>query len=439
MDFLDKLVLPQSSEHIQLLHYMMMLVLFLYIPFSGMLMGGLSLSLYFKRKARSTGNSFYLRLSSEVIRTMTVKKTAGVILAMLPPFVLTFISAQILHQLKIAATGYLFFGALLGIPAVILVYIYRYSLEFKGLFKSIEGNEEVNSYFESASDLNRFAGPWGMFMMVSSTYFVISGLSLGIYSNEWEASKNLLHIFASGSFFIKWLYLFTFGFSITAIVLLFKFFYWDGGLKDESAEYKDFARETFSKIAMLSAFVLPLLILIHTVQIPAVALSKPTLVYSALAVLLLFGLFHAVYEIVKKKNMNATSWALLFIVFSAVALILGDQSAFKQSTKLNSIALSAQYDSTMKQLLAASGAAEISGEAIFTQKCQACHKWDVKLVGPPYKETLPKYEGKMDELVNFINNPVKKNPAFPPMPAQGLKPKEAKAVAKYIMETYKTK
>ena len=93
----------------------------------------------------------------------------------------------------------------------------------------------------------------------------------------------------------------------------------------------------------------------------------------------------------------------------------------------------------MKQLLAASGGAEISGEAIFQQKCQACHKWDVKLVGPPYKETLPKYEGKLDELVNFINNPVKKNPAYPPMPAQGLKPKEAKAVAKYIMESYKTK
>ncbi|MBN8546648.1 MAG: c-type cytochrome [Ignavibacteria bacterium] len=439
MDFLDKLVLPQSLEHIQLLHYMMMLVLFLYIPFTGMLMGGLSLSLFFKRKAKSTGNPFYLRLSSEVIRTVTVKKTAGVILAMLPPFVLTFIGAQILHQLKIAATGYLFFGALLGVPAVILVYIYRYSLEFKGLFKSMEGNKEVDSYFESASDLNRFTGPWGMFMMISSTYFVIAGISLGIYSNEWEASKNLLHIFASGSFFIKWLYLFAFGFAVTSIVLLFRFFYWDGGIKDESGEYKEFAREKFSKIAMLSAFVLPLLILIHTVQIPASSLSKTTLMYSAIAALLLFGLFHSIYEIVKKKNMNATSWALLFVVFSAVALILGDQSAFKQSTKMNSIALSDQYDSTMKQMLAATGAAEISGEAIFQQKCQACHKWDVKLVGPPYKETLPKYEGKLNELYNFIGNPVKVNPAYPPMPAQGLKPKEVKAVAKYIMENYKTK
>ncbi|GJQ33605.1 MAG: hypothetical protein HBSAPP04_24440 [Ignavibacteriaceae bacterium] len=439
MEFLDKLVLPQSLEHIQLLHYMMMLVLFLYIPFTGLLMGSISLSLWFKRKARVTGNPLYLKLSSDIIRTATFKKTAGFILAMLPPFVLTFIVAQILHQLKIASVGYLFFGSLLGVAAVILVYIYRYSLEFKGLFGKMEGVGEVESYFESAKDLNRFSGPWALFMMISSTYFVIAGVALGIYANEWEASKNLLLIFLSGSFFIKWLYVFAFGFAVTAAVMLFRFFYWEGGIKDESEEYKELARDTFTKVAMYSAYSLPLLILIHTIQIPATSMSRTTLLYSAFAAVLVFGLFHAIYEIAKKKNSNATSWALLFLVFSAMALIIGDQTAFKQSTKLNSIKLGAEYDSTMKQMLAAAGGAEISGEAIFQQKCQACHKWDVKLVGPPYKETLPAYEGKIDELVNFINNPVKKNPAYPPMPAQGLKPKEAKAVAKYIMENYKTK
>ncbi len=97
MEFLDKLVLPQSLEHIQLLHYMMTLVLFLYIPFTGLLMGSISLSLWYKRKARLTGDPLYLELSSDIIRTATFKKTAGFILAMMPPFVLTFIAAQILH------------------------------------------------------------------------------------------------------------------------------------------------------------------------------------------------------------------------------------------------------------------------------------------------------------------------------------------------------
>jgi len=50
---------------------------------------------------------------------------------------------------------------------------------------------------------------------------------------------------------------------------------------------------------------------------------------------------------------------------------------------------------------------------------------------------LPKYEGKTDELVKFIMNPTQKNPGYPPMPAQGLKPAEARAIADYIMENYK--
>lgn len=439
MEFLDKIVLPQSSEHIQLLHYMMMLVLFMYIPFIGMLTGGLSLSLYFKRKGRITNDAKYLALSNDIIKLVTVKKTAGILLGIIPPFVLTFIFAQILHQLKIASVGYLFFGALIGLPAIILVYIYRYSLEFKGLLSSANSNDEVISYLNSASNLIKFSGPWGLFMIISSSYFIVSGISLGIYSNEWESSKNLLHIFISGSFFIKWLYLVALGFASTATLMLFRVFYWDGGLTDATDEYREYAREILSKIAMFSALALPLLILIHVVQIPGQSLSRSTLIYAALSALLVFGLYHSIYQVVKYKSLNATSWALLFLLFSTISLIIADQSAFKQSTKLHSILLAADHDSSMKQMLATATGTELTGESIFTQKCQACHKWDVKLVGPPYKETLPKYEGKMDELVNFISNPVKKNPAYPPMPAQGLKPKEVKAVAKYILENYKTK
>jgi cytochrome c len=39
-------------------------------------------------------------------------------------------------------------------------------------------------------------------------------------------------------------------------------------------------------------------------------------------------------------------------------------------------------------------------------------------------------------LVKFILNPVKMNPAFPAMPNQGLNPKEAQAVADYLLEKY---
>mgnify|MGYP005843183245 CR=1 FL=1 len=58
------------------------------------------------------------------------------------------------------------------------------------------------------------------------------------------------------------------------------------------------------------------------------------------------------------------------------------------------------------------------------------------MVGPPYNQVLTKYEGKMDELIGFILNPVKVDPAYPPMPNQGLRRDEAKNIAEYLMQQH---
>jgi cytochrome c len=42
----------------------------------------------------------------------------------------------------------------------------------------------------------------------------------------------------------------------------------------------------------------------------------------------------------------------------------------------------------------------------------------------------------MDALEDFIMNPRPVLPGYPPMPNQGLKPAEVRAVAKYIMDVY---
>jgi cytochrome c len=76
----------------------------------------------------------------------------------------------------------------------------------------------------------------------------------------------------------------------------------------------------------------------------------------------------------------------------------------------------------------------VDPEAIYNTKCIACHKFDVKLVGPPYQETVPKYAGDVKKLAEFIYNPQKINPAFPPMPNQGLKQKEADAMAQWLIK-----
>ncbi len=73
------------------------------------------------------------------------------------------------------------------------------------------------------------------------------------------------------------------------------------------------------------------------------------------------------------------------------------------------------------------------GKKIFAERCSACHKFDTKLVGPPYNDVIPKYVDKPDDLMEFIRKPRKINPDYPPMPNQGLTELEVQSVATYLI------
>lgn len=70
MEFLDKLVLPQSAEHIQLLHYMSMLVLFIFIPFISVVFGGTFLSYFFRNRFKKSGNKLFLRFAKDSVQLL---------------------------------------------------------------------------------------------------------------------------------------------------------------------------------------------------------------------------------------------------------------------------------------------------------------------------------------------------------------------------------
>jgi cytochrome c len=129
----------------------------------------------------------------------------------------------------------------------------------------------------------------------------------------------------------------------------------------------------------------------------------------------------------------AVVFVLIYIVLTFI--ILNDQMSFASAISdqmKQDIAKSEELEKEVKsKTLTTSG---VDADAIFNSKCIACHRFDVKLVGPPYQQTVPKYNGDINALAEFIYNPVKKNPDFPPMPNQGLKKKEAQAMAKWLIE-----
>ena len=109
--------------------------------------------------------------------------------------------------------------------------------------------------------------------------------------------------------------------------------------------------------------------------------------------------------------------------------------AIGNATRGHSARLAYLHDKETELLKSRLGVAApaMTGEDIYNGKCSACHLFDQKKVGPPYSLVLPKYGGDKARLVAFVLNPVKIDPAYPPMPNQGLKPAEADSVVTYLL------
>ncbi|HEY7751318.1 MAG TPA: hypothetical protein VH917_03425, partial [Ignavibacteriaceae bacterium] len=166
MEFLDNFILPQSAEHIHLLHYMLILILFLFIPFVSMLFGGTALSLYYKRKGIKNNDNKSIDFAKHIMEIVTINKSVGFILGVVPLITSILIYAQLLHASSITNLNYLAVSLVLFVFALVLIYSYRYSLSFNKIFKSFDSkqihdknfNSEISKLSEESLKISRKSG-----------------------------------------------------------------------------------------------------------------------------------------------------------------------------------------------------------------------------------------------------------------------------------------
>lgn len=445
MEFFDKVVLPQSAEHIQLLHYLMIIIQFLFIPFLSIVFAGTFLSLKYWKKGLREKNHLYIQLSEDILSIITVNKSFGVVLGILPLIISILIYAQLLHKSGSAAVIILLVTFPLITLGLILVYTFRYSFSFQEIFHSLRSVEKVDQSLKDqivkiergSNSLARKSGIIGFALLVVGSWYYISAISHGVFSEYWQRGNQLSILFSTQSVlgFIQFLIA---AFAVTGGVILFEFFYWEGGKEGKSDEYKNLVTKVFLTITSVSLILLPVVLFINFFLLPKASLSGSVFIYSVIAIGLIFLAYHFLYAISQTSQMKMSGQLFFVIIFAVLAIIIRDQMAMSNSSKYHSAVLAEEYNKYISELKGEStaGLKVRSGEEIYTVICSACHKFDEKLVGPPYNKVLVKYEGKMDQLVAFILNPVKVDPAYPPMPNQGLRRDEAKNVAEYLMEQH---
>ncbi|MBS4033715.1 MAG: c-type cytochrome [Ignavibacterium sp.] len=443
MEFLDNLVLPQSAEHIELLHYMLSLVLILFIPFISIVFGGLVLSLNHKRKGMKNSDSNSLKYAKDVIQFVTVNNGVGVILGIVPLLTAILIFAQLLHTAQVSTVGYLTLSFLFVTVGLIMTYVYRHSFVISQIFSSVAENNisdqnaitEVEKLKFSTQTLAVQNGKWAVLFLFIGIWLFIGAITTAANFSKFDVS-GVLQLLFSYKVLINLLIFISFAFVLTGSAVLFGYLYWKENLLI-TEEYKNFLRTASAKTALYFAVPLPFLIALNLFSIPESFLSGTVFFYGITALLLIFLGWHFIYMILQYKKYNYSAHLFFTIIFAVLALIIKDQVAITNATATHSIVLSTQFDEMLSELRGAGGIAEISGKELYEVRCASCHQFEQKLVGPPHKDVLPKYIGKESQLVAFIRNPVKIDPAYPPMPNPGLKPQEAEAVAKYLMETYK--
>lgn len=443
MEFLNNFVLPQSAEHIELLHYMLLIVLFLFIPFISTVFGGIFLSVIFKNKANKHKDNFYLRLSKDIAEITTVNKSAGFIFGIIPLITAILIYAQLLHNSETTNLNYLGLAFVFIVISLIFIYSYRYSLLLNRIFDSFADKtiidslviEDVNRLGDESKRISQKAGTFGLLFLFLGIWFFVTALTIPSIYSSWDVESFIGGLF-SWKVLSRFIFYIFFGLALAGGMVLFIILEDEKTKHVKDKEYSLFLKQKVLRVTLVSSIFIPLFALISLFGLPQSALTGTVFTYTIISLALLFLGYHFIYLLT--KEMRGTTASLLFftLVFSVAAFIISDQKAMATSTQVHSLILSTEFDKYLAELKGEGKVVSINASEIYQVKCASCHKWDQKLVGPAHLDVLPKYDGKVAQLIAFIRNPVKVDPAYPPMPNPGLKPNEAEAVAKYLLETY---
>jgi cytochrome c len=443
---LDQIIIPPDAHHVELLSVFLIVSLVLFVPFVGMVLGASFFSVIFNFLGERKLHKDYIRFSKDLMDKLTIGRNAGWGLAVVPVLSVTFVYMQLLYGASNLTVGTLVLSAITLIAGLIFIYRYKNTLELESIvdsFKSLirtKSNlteedlpENVKEYEETNIKVNRKNALWGVILLSFSLFFFVSAISVASDPDKW--GMTFMHLFISGDETINYFYYLALSGAVTGGAILFFFFSWQGGIQDMSENYRRFTRRFALSLALISTIVQMVLLMFTFFTLPAVSLSASVFIYSGLALLSILIASNFLYAIIKNKEIKWAAPAFFFMILVVFFTSLREQVVLGNAIKphLQSVVYAKADEVEKEKISKTLGASDVNAEQIYAQKCSACHAFDKKLVGPAHKDVVPKYNGDVKKLADFIYNPVKVDAAYPPMPNQGLKKKEADALAQYLI------
>lgn len=428
MNFFEHLIFPPRAEHLHLAKYFLISISLIFVPFISMLFGATVLSVIFNLRARNEANELWNRFSVDLMQTFGNNFFLGLALGVLPLFTISISYTQLLYGTELKIAQYLMYALIFITVGVVFAYLYK-------------RNIQVNA---PGLPANMITGGIAIVFLLLGFYVFVNSTGIIFDPEKWPHIRSAFPILPSAGIFARFLYFFHFTFALTGAGILFFYLHWMGGKPDISEEYRLFLKKFGSALSLVFTLMLPVLFLWHLRNMPQVASSTLLYELTILSFVVLFVIAYLLYDYLTSNQLKHGVPIFIFFILYLLVINFFDSSAMGRAMFEHNIVLEKQAQAIRSEL--ESRAAEMRpgkvepsielGANIFNTRCIACHRFDQKLVGPAYKDVLPKYENNQAALIEFILNPVKINPDFPPMPNQGLKPAEAEAVARYLMDRY---
>jgi cytochrome c len=443
MDFLDKLVIPQKGANLEFLNYLLVMAKIIFITYSGVLFGSFFMSNYFRLSRKKDQSTIIQRYTESFIDLITSNKTIGFGLGLVPFLSIITLYAHLLNGSGIDVTGYLAIAFVIYLLGMILAYSYKHSVHLQDILKTAHGKEDIEEgdLYHYAGSMNKLASRssfWGIILLFVSLWIFSAAVNLASNQSLWSGSDNLAGILFNFSTITNLLQFISMGFAVTGLAFIVKIFFWDRDTYHPGEEFTIRAKRLNVSLSLVMAAVQPIFIALHLLITPSNAMSNTVFAIALIMFISVFFLANMLYFMLKNNTFNYSTPAFYLALIVMASFIVIEQVSFATSNRGNIARLSYEYDKEELRKMEAAGLVQtkIDGGDIYKVKCMACHRFEEKLVGPPHKVALKKYINKREELIRFLLNPVKVDPAYPPMPNQALKPKEAEAVADYMFKEY---
>ncbi len=439
MEFLKDVATPQSLEHFHLLLLILNVLLIVYVPYLGLLVGSAIVANRFERRARKEQNGLYRQVAGDLLSTALADTKALIFMGLVPALALIFVFTQILQGTTAMSVALLTFSVLFLVAGAGFLMVFRFTFRLRRLLEAVDPSKDISSADQTAAADNEArqltTGRWAVVLLAIALFLLGGALALSADPDLWSRVDGILSLVLSAGVLVKFVQLLAISSGITGVAILY---FLDRGERAE--DYRRFVRQLGTTLAVASILAQPVLVLLTILLLPSSALSGVLFGVggASLVTFLLAAIF--VYGASKEPGRRFATLAFVTVMVGVALLMTNEQVAVHNATQAHAVVLAHEYEKINDEFKASLGisTSTVTGEDIYNGRCSACHLPDTRKVGPPFREVAQKYAGKLEALVTFIRNPVKVRPDYPPMPNQGLRPAEVDSVAHFLLRAFGT-